>query len=100
MGIKLMTNNPRKVRKLGELGVNVEGTNQFNHRYLEAKHERMDHTNLGHFFDDGEIESSEIESSSAASDTEGEIGEEMEADAEEEVALITMHLQNKEWVSE
>jgi len=64
--IKLMTNNPRKVNRLRELGVNIEDTvpmvvpttNPYNHRYLESKHERMDHQNLGHFF---EVESSETE---------------------------------------
>lgn len=58
--IKLMTNNPRKVIKLKLLGVKVEdtvpmvveATNRYNHRYLEAKHERMDHQNLQHLFVD------------------------------------------------
>jgi len=57
--IKLMTNNPRKVNRLRELGVKVEGTvpmvvpstNQYNHRYMEAKHDRMDHQNLQRLFE-------------------------------------------------
>jgi len=65
--IKLMTNNPRKVKKLKELGVKVHGTvpmvvpttNPYNHRYLEAKHDRMDHQNLQHLFDDSDVESSD-----------------------------------------
>lgn len=63
--IKLMTNNPRKVVRLKELGVKVEGTvpmvvpttNPFNHRYMEAKHDRMDHDNLEHLF--GDLDSSD-----------------------------------------
>lgn len=62
--IKLMTNNPRKINRMKELGVKVDGivpmvvpeTNQFNHRYLEAKHDRMDHLNLEHLFDDSSSE--------------------------------------------
>jgi GTP cyclohydrolase II len=58
--IKLMTNNPRKVVKLRALGVKIEDTvpmvvaetNRYNHRYLEAKHDRMDHQNLKHLFPD------------------------------------------------
>lgn len=58
--IKLLTNNPRKVVKLKELGVKVEDTvpmvvpttNPYNHRYLEAKHDRMDHQNMKHLFDE------------------------------------------------
>lgn len=57
--IQLMTNNPRKVDKLKALGVKVQNTlpmvvpttNQYNHRYLEAKHDRMDHQNLKHLFE-------------------------------------------------
>mmetsp|Transcript_9380 Transcript_9380/g.23366 ORF Transcript_9380/g.23366 Transcript_9380/m.23366 type:complete len:590 (-) Transcript_9380:360-2129(-) len=57
--IKLMTNNPRKTNRLRQLGVEIEDTvamsvpttNQYNHRYLEAKHDRMDHQNLEHLFD-------------------------------------------------
>ena len=48
--IRLMTNNPRKVRKLEELGVKIEGripvltcTNPYSQGYLEAKAERMGH---------------------------------------------------------
>lgn len=56
--IKLMTNNPRKVHRLTALGVNVKGTepmvvaetNEYNHRYLEAKHDRMNHANLSPLF--------------------------------------------------
>merc|ERR1712227_961777 len=52
--IQLMTNNPRKVKKLRELGVDVENTIPMvvpetfpeNHKYLEAKHDRMGHMNL------------------------------------------------------
>jgi len=52
--IRLMTNNPRKVKKLRELGMNVENTIPMvvpetypeNHKYLEAKHDRMGHMNL------------------------------------------------------
>jgi len=58
--IQLMTNNPRKVVKLRELGVKVENTIPMvvpttfpeNHRYLEAKHDRMDHMNLESLFVD------------------------------------------------
>lgn len=58
--IKLMTNNPRKIKRMKELGVKVDdtvamvvpSTNPYNHRYLEAKHDRMDHQNLEHLFDD------------------------------------------------
>ena len=48
--IRLMTNNPRKVRKLEELGVRIEGriptltcTNPHSQGYLEAKAQRMGH---------------------------------------------------------
>lgn len=52
--IHLMTNNPRKVDRLERLGVNVERTlpmvvpqtNQYNHRYMETKQDRMNHDNL------------------------------------------------------
>lgn len=60
--IQLMTNNPRKVNRLKELGVKIDGTvpmvvpttNPFNHRYIEAKHERMAHENFNHFFNKDE----------------------------------------------
>ncbi|VEU34822.1 unnamed protein product [Pseudo-nitzschia multistriata] len=60
--IKLMTNNPRKVNRLKELGVKIDGTvpmvvpttNPYNHRYIEAKHERMAHENFDHLFSDSE----------------------------------------------
>eukprot|EP00548_Thalassiothrix_antarctica_P006028 CAMPEP_0194129650 /NCGR_PEP_ID=MMETSP0152-20130528/862_1 /TAXON_ID=1049557 /ORGANISM="Thalassiothrix antarctica, Strain L6-D1" /LENGTH=564 /DNA_ID=CAMNT_0038823951 /DNA_START=183 /DNA_END=1877 /DNA_ORIENTATION=+ len=52
--INLLTNNPRKVDRLSSLGVHVEEivpmvipqANIHNRRYLEAKHERMNHMNL------------------------------------------------------
>jgi len=52
--IRLLTNNPRKVHRLNALGVKitqtepmvVEETNPYNHKYLVAKHERMNHANL------------------------------------------------------
>lgn len=60
--IRLMTNNPRKVHRLEELDVTVSNTvpmvvpttNPYNHRYLEAKHERMHHLNLKPLFTEGE----------------------------------------------
>eukprot|EP00934_Nitzschia_sp_Nitz4_P009327 Nitzschia sp. Nitz4//scaffold149_size55946//21974//23958//NITZ4_006594-RA/size55946-processed-gene-0.27-mRNA-1//-1//CDS//3329536809//9317//frame0 len=56
--IQLMTNNPRKVQRLRSLGVDISSTmpmvvpktNPHNHRYLEAKHQRMAHTNLSPLF--------------------------------------------------
>lgn len=56
--IKLLTNNPRKVKRLRELGVEISSTegmvipttNPYNHRYLEAKHDRMNHQNLKPLF--------------------------------------------------
>eukprot|EP00980_Cylindrotheca_fusiformis_P002019 scaffold444_cov109-Cylindrotheca_fusiformis.AAC.16 len=56
--IKLLTNNPRKVQRLRALGVNIKGTepmvvpatNPYNHRYMESKHDRMNHTNLSPLF--------------------------------------------------
>lgn len=62
--IKLLTNNPRKTNRLKELGVKIDdtvamvvpSTNPYNHRYLEAKHDRMDHQNLEHLFDDSSSE--------------------------------------------
>lgn len=58
--IQLMTNNPRKVARLRALGVRVDNTlpmvvpetNPHNHRYMEAKHDRMNHTNLSPLFVD------------------------------------------------
>ena len=52
--IRLLTNNPRKVHRLNALGVKitqtepmvVKETNPYNHNYLLAKHERMNHANL------------------------------------------------------
>jgi len=57
--IKLMTNNPRKVHRLVDLGVKIDSTvpmvvketDPFNHRYLQAKHDRMDHMNLQQLFE-------------------------------------------------
>ncbi|KAL7576721.1 hypothetical protein ACA910_005642 [Epithemia clementina (nom. ined.)] len=53
-GIKLMTNNPRKVEYLKALDVNVESTipmvvasNSYNRRYMETKKTRMNHANFG-----------------------------------------------------
>jgi len=59
--IRLLTNNPRKIRRLTGLGVEIADTvpmvvpktNEFNHRYLVAKHERMEHTNLSPLFVNG-----------------------------------------------
>lgn len=56
--IQLMTNNPRKVKRLALLGVRISGTvpmvvpstNKFNHKYMEAKHSRMAHANLSPLF--------------------------------------------------
>lgn len=69
--IRLMTNNPRKVQRLRALGVKITDTmpmvvpktNQYNHRYLQAKHQRMAHTNLSPLFANGQIESSHKQSS-------------------------------------
>ncbi|KAL3937305.1 MAG: hypothetical protein SGARI_002171 [Bacillariaceae sp.] len=63
--IRLMTNNPRKVARLRDLGILVENTlpmvvpatNQYNHKYLEAKHDRMNHTNLETLFTKDEAQS-------------------------------------------
>lgn len=47
---RLITNNPRKINQLRELGVKIEGRipclvqpGQYNHGYLKAKEQRMDH---------------------------------------------------------
>ena len=61
--IQLLTNNPRKIRRLEALGVEISETvpmvvpktNQYNHRYLVAKHERMAHTNLSPLFTNGNM---------------------------------------------
>lgn len=53
--IRLMTNNPRKIRRLRALGVDVTGTipvvvptiNNYNRKYLETKKDRMNHANFG-----------------------------------------------------
>lgn len=52
--IQLMTNNPRKVKLLKQLGVDVDRTlpmvvpalNDYNRHYLETKRHRMNHANL------------------------------------------------------
>ena len=53
--IQLLTNNPRKVDRLGALGVKIRDTvpilakaNPDNRKYLETKQERMNHSNFGH----------------------------------------------------
>eukprot|EP00548_Thalassiothrix_antarctica_P000251 CAMPEP_0194146206 /NCGR_PEP_ID=MMETSP0152-20130528/20410_1 /TAXON_ID=1049557 /ORGANISM="Thalassiothrix antarctica, Strain L6-D1" /LENGTH=321 /DNA_ID=CAMNT_0038846683 /DNA_START=26 /DNA_END=991 /DNA_ORIENTATION=+ len=53
--IRLITNNPRKVKKLTSLGIKVEDTipivipqpDAYNRKYLETKRNRMDHMNFG-----------------------------------------------------
>ncbi len=53
--IKLMTNNPRKISKLSELGLKIDDTipmvvpssNPFNRKYLQTKQDRMSHKNFG-----------------------------------------------------
>lgn len=52
--IRLMTNNPRKVKRMTDLGVDVPGTipmvvqaNDFNRKYIQTKVERMNHKNFG-----------------------------------------------------
>ena len=53
--IKLITNNPRKVNRLTNLGVNVEDTipmvvakpTKYNRKYLQTKKDRMNHANFG-----------------------------------------------------
>lgn len=54
--VRLMTNNPRKIEKLQELGVEIEGripvlveANPHSHRYLDVKRDRM-----GHLLDSGD----------------------------------------------
>merc|ERR1719223_2241463 len=49
-----MTNNPRKVKRMTDLGVDVSGTipmvveaNDFNRKYIQTKVERMNHANFG-----------------------------------------------------
>ena len=52
--IQLMTNNPRKVKLLRKLGIDVTGTipmvvddtTEHNHQYMETKEKRMNHANL------------------------------------------------------
>jgi len=53
--VGIITNNPRKVERIGALGVKVTGTipmviekaNPHNRKYLETKQDRMNHTNFG-----------------------------------------------------
>ena len=53
--IKLITNNPRKVNRLINLGVHVEDTipmvvtkpTKYNRKYLQTKKDRMNHANFG-----------------------------------------------------
>jgi len=53
--IQLITNNPRKVSRLRDLGVDIEGTipmvvkkaNPYNEKYLKTKKQRMNHQNFG-----------------------------------------------------
>ena len=53
--IQLITNNPRKINRLRDLGVNIEGTipmvvkkaNPYNQKYLQTKRQRMNHQNFG-----------------------------------------------------
>lgn len=54
--IRLMTNNPRKINILTDLGINIAGripsiapSNQYNEGYLDAKEKRMDHLLDGQF---------------------------------------------------
>jgi len=83
--IKLMTNNPRKVIRLRELGIKVDDTvpmvvpttNPYNHRYLEAKHGRMDHQNLEHLFEDRENQKNPSPATMIEKTLTAESGEEM-----------------------
>ena len=53
--IQLITNNPRKIDRLRDLGVDIEGTipmvvkkaNKYNEKYLMTKRQRMNHQNFG-----------------------------------------------------
>ncbi len=66
--VKLLTNNPRKVRRLRALGVQVTETlpmvvpkaNPHNRRYLETKQNRMNHKNFGAMLSNGVILPSKI----------------------------------------
>lgn len=65
--IQLMTNNPRKVRRLKSLGVDIKNTvpmvvpkvTKYNRRYLEAKRNRMDHMNFGDILSINGLESND-----------------------------------------
>jgi len=82
--IQLLTNNPRKIRRLEALGVEISETvpmvvpktNQYNHRYLVAKHERMAHTNLSPLFVNGNM----VPKRSSAAEDYAAKSEEMKAD--------------------
>jgi GTP cyclohydrolase II len=64
--IRLMTNNPLKVKRLLALGVDVVDTlpvvvpeaNRYNRKYLETKIDRMEHSNLSPLFKNGMMVSS------------------------------------------
>ena len=53
--IQLITNNPRKISRLRDLGVDIDGTipmvvkkaNKYNQKYLQTKRQRMNHQNFG-----------------------------------------------------
>lgn len=91
--VRLMTNNPRKVRLLQELGVRVTGripclvqAQEFSARYLQTKGEKMDHI-LGNGsvgFDEGMFASSSTPSTSSSSSV---ISPTAVADAAAKVAL-------------
>jgi hypothetical protein len=82
--IQLMTNNPRKVDKLKMLGVKVQNTlpmvvpatNPDNHRYMVAKHDRMDHQNLESLFINTNIDADDETTTTVIGEnfvTEGEV---------------------------
>jgi GTP cyclohydrolase II len=93
--IKLLTNNPLKVQRLRALGVEIKGTepmvvestNPYNHKYLESKHDRMNHTNLSPLFvkngivKNGNMAPKRKSSSSAAEKPYVSEGEEMASNA-------------------
>lgn len=53
--IQIITNNPRKINRLRDLGVYIDGTipmvvkkaNPYNQKYLQTKRQRMNHQNFG-----------------------------------------------------
>ena len=83
--IRLMTNNPRKVNRLVELGVDVVDTvpvvvpeaNTYNRKYLETKIDRMEHSNLSPLFKNGMM----VKKESPLAETYVTDGEEMCANA-------------------